>query len=447
MGEENFRNPPESFQSEIALLGAIIKNNSLIDQVNEILKVEDFYDSRNQIIYKTFIEMNDKNIKIDNISLANKLKDKNILDEIGGNEYIYELMVSPFYTSNVDEYAKTIREKSLLRKLISAGEDIIEDSFLQKDSIGDIISKAEDKIFNITQQTSSEGLKKISLTMPETLKILNELALNEGEITGITSGLSLLDRKLSGFQGSQLLLLAARPAMGKTAMGLSMAWQAAKNGKKVAIFSLEMSSHQLNQRLLSMVSRVDLSNIITGKIADDEWGLIMNAANEIKNTDIYIDETAGITVSQLRSKAKRMKAEVGLDLIVIDYLQLMSSDSNKENRQQEISTISRGLKNLSKELNTPVLSLAQLSREADKRSDHKPILSDLRESGAIEQDADVVMLLFREDYYDESVNPNIAEIIIAKHRNGETGTIEVYFDKARTTFRDLYDDEKVSDAN
>ena len=230
--------------------------------------------------------------------------------------------------------------------------------------------------------------------------------------------------------------------MGKTALGLTMAWNAANAGKSVAFFSLEMSTYQLNQRLISMVSMIDLEKIITGNLEADEWIEIINAITKIKEKEIYVDETAGITLSELRSKCKRLKAEEGLDLIVIDYLQLMTGEGRFDNRQQEIAQISRGLKSLSKEINCPVLSLAQLSREADKRSDHKPILSDLRESGAIEQDADVVMLLYREDYYDVDDNPNVAKVILAKHRNGPTGLMELFFHKQCTTFKDLSHDEK-----
>ena len=230
--------------------------------------------------------------------------------------------------------------------------------------------------------------------------------------------------------------------MGKTALGLTMAWNAANAGKSVAFFSLEMSTYQLNQRLISMVSMIDLEKIITGNLEADEWIEIINAITKIKEKEIYVDETAGITLSELRSKCKRLKAEEGLDLIVIDYLQLMTGEGRFDNRQQEIAQISRGLKSLSKEINCPVLSLAQLSREADKRSDHKPILSDLRESGAIEQDADVVMLLYREDYYDVDDNPNVAKVILAKHRNGPTGLMELFFHKQCTTFKDLSHDKE-----
>lgn len=434
---ESLRQLPNDFLSEQAIIGCILKKNETIDQAIQIVKAIDFYDSRTQRIYKTITEMYAKDIKIDEISLISQLRNEAILEEIGGEEFITEITLSSFYTPNIDQYAKSVKGKSLLRSLIQASEDIREDSYRQKDEVKEIIERAESTIFEISQDNIDSGLVRVSETMEETLQLLNELSLNNGEITGVTTGLSSLDTKLSGLQNAQLILLAARPAMGKTALGLTMAWNAANAGQSVAFFSLEMSTYQLNQRLISMVSMVDLEKIITGNISDNEWPEIISAVKKIKQKDIYVDETAGITLSELRSKAKRLKAENGLQLIVIDYLQLMMGEGRFDNRQQEIANISRGLKSLSKELNCPILSLAQLSREADKRADHKPILSDLRESGAIEQDADVVMLLYREDYYNEEDNPNIAKVILAKHRNGPTGIMELFFHKICTTFKDL----------
>lgn len=434
---ESPRQLPNDFLSEQAILGAILKKNETFDQAYEIVKPVDFYDSRTQRIYKTLVEMYEKDIKIDEISLTTQLKNENILEEVGGEEFITEITLSSFYTQNIDQYAKSVKQKALLRSLIQASEEIMEMSYAQKESVFSILSRAEDSIFKISQDNLQEGLTRVSQVMPEAIDKLNQLTINDGNITGVTTGLQSLDTRLSGLQESQLILVAARPAMGKTALGLTLARNAAKSGKSVAFFSLEMSSYQLVQRLLSMVSMVELENIITGKIAPEERSLIIEAAKEINEKDLYVDETSAITLSELRSKSKKLKAEVGLDLIVIDYLQLMTGEGRIENRQQEIANISRGLKSLSKELEIPVLALAQLSREADKRTDHKPILSDLRESGAIEQDADVVLLLYREDYYNEDDNPNLAKLILAKHRNGPTGTIELFFNKKCTTFNDL----------
>ena len=435
---------PYDFLAEKAIIGSILKRNETFDKVNQIIKPVDFYDSRTQRIYKSIVTMFEKDIKVDEISLLSQLRNENILQEVGGEEFITEITLSSFYTPNIDTYAKTVKEKSLLRSLIGASEDIMDVSYRQNDDVSSILSMAESKIFDISQSKLNEGLVKVGDTLDETVQVINELSLNDGDITGVTTGLETIDLKLSGLQPSQLILLAARPAMGKTALGLTMAWNAAREGKSVAFFSLEMSVLQLNYRLLSMVSMIDLEQVMNGRIKDDEWELLFRATKEIANKDLYVDETPGITLSEMRSKLKRLKAEVGVDLVVIDYLQLMQADSRQENRQNEIASISRGLKTLSKELNCPILSLAQLSREADKRADHKPILSDLRESGAIEQDADVVMLLYREDYYDEEDNPNIAKVIVAKHRNGATGTLDLFFNKPCTTFRDLsYKEENI----
>ncbi|MDU3152718.1 MAG: replicative DNA helicase [Anaerococcus hydrogenalis] len=440
--EETLRQMPSDISSEMAIIGCILKKSETIDQAIQLVKPYEFYDSRCQRIYKTLVNMYQKDIKIDEVSLISKLKSENILNEVGGEEFIVEITLSSFYTPNMDQYCENVKEKALLRALITACDDIVGKSYEQKKDAKEVIEMAESRIFEISQKNLDNGLVRVSETMDETIKQLELLSLNDGKITGVTTGISSVDDKLSGLQSSQLILLAARPAMGKTALGLTMAWNAANAGKSVAFFSLEMSTYQLNQRLISMVSMIDLEKIITGNLEADEWIEIINAITKIKEKEIYVDETAGITLSELRSKCKRLKAEEGLDLIVIDYLQLMTGEGRFDNRQQEIAQISRGLKSLSKEINCPVLSLAQLSREADKRSDHKPILSDLRESGAIEQDADVVMLLYREDYYDEDDNPNVAKVILAKHRNGPTGLMELFFHKQCTTFRDLSHEEE-----
>ena len=434
---DGLRPLPYDFLSEQAIIGCILAKNETFDSANQIIKPVDFYDSRTQRIYKSIVLMFEKDIKVDYVSLVSQLSSENILQEVGGEEFITEITLSSFYTPNIETYCKTVKEKSLLRSLIGASEDIIDSSYKQTDDVSDILAIAENRIFEISQDSHNQGLVRVADTMDDTLRQINELTLADGKITGVATGLDVVDNKLSGLQNSQLILLAARPAMGKTALGLTMAWNAAKTGKSVAFFSLEMSIYQLNQRLLSMVSLVSLESIINGSIRDDDWTLLIDATKKIVKTDLYVDETPGIRLSEMKSKLKRLKAEKGLDLVVIDYLQLMQADGRQENRQNEIASISRGLKSLSKELNCPILSLAQLSREADKRADHRPILSDLRESGAIEQDADVVMLLYREDYYDEEVEPNQAKVIFAKHRNGATGTVDLFFNKQCTTFTDL----------
>ena len=345
---EGLRPLPNDFLAEQAIIGSILAKNETFDSVNQIIKPVDFYDSRTQRIYKSILKMFEKDIKVDEISLISQLKNENILQEVGGEEFITEITLSSFYTPNIDTYAKSVKEKSILRSLIGASEDIIDLSYRHDDKIDSILSEAESKIFEISQDTHNKGLVRLSETMSETLQMINELTLSDGEITGVTTGLETVDNKLSGLQQSQLILLAARPAMGKTALGLTIAWNACKANKSVAFFSLEMSTYQLNQRLLSMVSMVNLENIISGSIRDEDWQLLIHATKEITSKDIYVDETPGITLSEMRSKLKRLKAESGLDLVVIDYLQLMQADGRQENRQNEIASISRGLKSLSK---------------------------------------------------------------------------------------------------
>ena len=309
---------PYDFLAEKAIIGSILKKNETFDRANQIIKPVDFYDSRTQRIYKSIITMIDKDIKVDEVSLISQLRNENILQEVGGEEFITEITLSSFYTPNIDTYAKTVKEKSLLRSLIGASEDIMDVSYRQSEDVSSILSMAESKIFDISQDKLNEGLIKVGDTLEETIQVINELSMNDGNITGVTTGLDTIDNKLSGLQPAQLILLAARPAMGKTALGLTMAWNAAKEDKSVAFFSLEMSTLQLSYRLISMVSMIDLEQVMNGRIKDDEWELLFHSTREIASKDLYVDETPGITLSEMRSKLKRLKAEKGLDLVVID---------------------------------------------------------------------------------------------------------------------------------
>ena len=315
---DGLRPLPYDFLSEQAIIGCILAKNETFDSANQIIKPVDFYDSRTQRIYKSIVGMFEKDIKVDYVSLVSQLSSENILQEVGGEEFITEITLSSFYTPNIETYCKTVKEKSLLRSLIGASEDIIDSSYKQTDDVTDILAIAENRIFEISQDSHNQGLVRVSDTMDDTLRQINELTLADGKITGVATGLDVVDNKLSGLQNSQLILLAARPAMGKTALGLTMAWNAAKNGKSVAFFSLEMSIYQLNQRLLSMVSLVSLESIINGSIRDDDWTLLIDATKKIVKTDLYVDETPGIRLSEMKSKLKRLKAEKGLDLVVID---------------------------------------------------------------------------------------------------------------------------------
>ncbi|HEY4543765.1 MAG TPA: replicative DNA helicase, partial [Tissierellaceae bacterium] len=336
--------------------------------------------------------------------------------------------------------------KSILRKLIKSSNEIISTAYEDQEDVNAIMEKAEKNIFDITQGVEREGLYPINEVLLTSFEKIEKMAENKGQLTGLTTGFIDLDSNLSGLQASDLVLLAARPSMGKTALGINMAVNSALKAKaKVAIFSLEMSKEQLVQRMISSVAHVDLRNIISGNLDEDEWLQIINSMGPLSEAEIYIDDTAGISLMELSAKCRRLKLEKGIDLVLIDYLQLMELEGSTESRQQEISAISRGLKILAKEIDCPVIALSQLSRAPELRADHRPILSDLRESGAIEQDADVVMFLYRDDYYHEdSEKKNIGEVIIAKHRNGPTGTVELVWKREFTKFlnkENFYQDE------
>lgn len=346
-----------------------------------------------------------------------------------------------YYLSQIRHYANIVEEKSTLRKLIVAADQIISMSYEDTKERDEIVEISEKLIFDITQKSHDDGLVRVGNLTSEVIKNMSIRSSLNGDITGVTTGLVDLDNMLSGLQKSDLVLLAARPSMGKTALGVNIAVNASLNENHVAIFSLEMSKMQLMQRIISQLSFVDLTDIITGNISD--WDEILTTISALEKIDLYIDDTPSISLSELRAKCRRLKAEKGLDLIVIDYLQLMTTKGRTENRQLEISAISRGLKALAKELNAPVLALAQLSRAPELRQNKRPILSDLRESGAIEQDADVVMMLYRDDYYNENSEiPNTCDVIIAKHRNGQTGSVRLFYKKTITRFADMLKDGK-----
>lgn len=357
---------------------------------------------------------------------------------VGGVSYLAELSNAVGLVAHVKSYCEIVKEKSILRQLIHNSNITLEDAFQEQKEAAVILNEAEQNIFHLSQKQMEKGLRHIGGIVGEAFTKMQELSQKAGGLTGITTGFVDLDQSLSGLQASDLILLAARPSMGKTALGINIATNAAIRGKgKVAIFSLEMSDLQLSQRIISSLAKVNLQKIISGNLESKDWQQVAEAAAAIRGLDIFIDDTSGISLTELRSKCRRLKIEQGLDLIVIDYLQLMSSDGRQESRQQEISTISRGLKALAKEIECPVLALSQLSRLTETRADKHPMLSDLRDSGAIEQDADVVMFIYREDYYNEkSELSNIAEIIIAKHRNGPTGSVQMVFLPEITTFAD-----------
>jgi replicative DNA helicase len=430
------RIPPHSIEAEQSVLGAMIVNKEAINTAIEIIKPDDFYKEANKEIFEAIIVLFNRNEPVDLITLSEELKRRDTLENIGGVTYLANLSSGVATTANTKYYCKIVEEKSTLRRLIKSSDEIMTMSYEDNEEVNAIIEKAEKNIFDITQGSHREGFYPINEVLLSSFAQIEERAANKGSLTGLTTGFTDLDNKLSGLQKSDLILLAARPSMGKTAFGINIATNSALKGNaKVAVFSLEMSKEQLVQRIISSTSHVDLQKIISGNLVEDEWLKVVNSMGPLSKINIYIDDTAGISLMEMKAKCRRLKIEKGLDLILVDYLQLMQLNGYTESRQQEISAISRGLKGLAKEMECPVIALSQLSRAPELRSDHRPILSDLRESGAIEQDADVVMFLYRDEYYDnESEKKNIGELIIAKHRNGPTGTVELVWKGEYTKF-------------
>ncbi len=420
--------PPHSIEAEQSVLGSMLLDREAILVALEILGPKDFYKKAHEEIFEAIYNLFNKNEPVDLTTLTVELKNRGTLDAIGGILYLTSLSSAVPLTSNVRYYAEIVEEKATLRRLINASEEIITLGYGSEDlEVEEIIEQAQKHIYDLSQNRFQEGFTPIKELLSKTFDQIEQLYENKKGITGLSSGFIDLDRKLSGLHKTDLILVAARPAMGKSAFSLNLAQNAAvKAGASVAVFSLEMSKEQLMLRMLASESMVDLNKIQTGNLDEEEWGKIAQAMIPLSQAQIYFDDTPGISVMEMRSKCRRLKMEKGLDLVLVDYLQLMQGDRRSENRQQEISAISRNLKIMAKELDCPVIALSQLSRAPELRADHKPILSDLRESGAIEQDADLVMFLYRDEYYNpESDKKNLAEVIIAKHRHGETGSVEL----------------------
>lgn len=430
------RIPPHSIEAEQSVLGAMMINKEAINTAVEIVRPDDFYKEANKEVFQAIISLFNANEPVDLITLTEELRRRGTLENIGGITYLANLSGGVAATANTKYYCKIVEDKSILRRLIHSSNEIMTKAFEDNEEINAIIEKAEKNIFDITQGSHKEGFAPINEVLLSSFAQIEERAANKGTLTGLTTGFVDLDRKLSGLQKSDLVLLAARPSMGKTAFGINIATNSAlKANAKVAIFSLEMSKEQLVQRMISATAHVDLQKIISGNLVDNEWMQVVNSMGPLSQINVFIDDTAGISLMEMKAKCRRLKVEKGLDLVLVDYLQLMSMEGHTESRQQEISAISRGLKGLAKEMECPVIALSQLSRAPELRADHRPILSDLRESGAIEQDADVVMFLYRDEYYNqESEKKNIGEVIIAKHRNGPTGNIELVWKGEYTKF-------------
>lgn len=433
------RIPPHNVEAEQSVLGSMILDKEAIINATEIIRGEDFYKEAHREIYEAMLSLYNRDEPVDLVTLSEELSQRKTIDAIGGVSYLVNLSSSVPTTTNVKYYAKIVEEKSILRRLIKASSEILDKGYQAQEDVMQILDLAERSIFDISQNRSQEGFSPIKEVLMESFNRIEELYLNKKSLTGLTTGFLDIDRKTSGLQKSDLILIAARPSMGKTAFALNIAQNAALKGNaSVAIFSLEMAKEQLVQRFLSSESHIEIQKIRTGNLGDDEWPRLAKAMGPLSQAKIYIDDTPGITVMEMKAKSRRLKMEKGLDMIMIDYLQLMSGDKGAESRQQEISAISRALKGLAREMDCPVVALSQLSRAPELRSDHRPILSDLRESGAIEQDADIVMFLYRDDYYHpDSEKKGIGEIIIAKQRNGATGVVELAWLEQYTKFVNL----------
>lgn len=424
---------PQAVEMEKFVLGAmLLKEGEIIPTITSILTAEDFYRPEHRTIFDAILKIYSKKIIPNMLSLIEELRSSGELENIG-LEYVFSLMEIAHTTAYAEFYAQTIKEKSILRKLIKVGEEIIQDAITAVKPLSDILDNAEKKLFAVTSQNETSEFESITPILQRSFERIRRALDNPEGISGVSTRFNDFDKITSGLQKSDLILLAARPSMGKTALALNMAMNAALEDNIVAIFSLEMSKEQLGHRLLSSYSRINSQKLTTGNFDADEFNELVETLNYLTGTKLFIDDTAGISILELRSKARKIKNEHGLDLIVIDYLQLMQGAARKGadyNRQQEISEISRSLKALARELKVPILALSQLSRSVELRADKRPMLSDLRESGSLEQDADIVMFLYREEYYDkETENSNIAELVIAKNRNGPTTSINLQFDR------------------
>lgn len=430
---------PHSEEAEQSVVGSMIMDSDAIVTAMEILKPEDFYGRQYGILFEAITELFSEAKPADLVTLRDKLKEKDVPPELYGIEFLGNLIRVVPTSANVRYYAQIVKDKAVLRSLIKATESISNQCYLDKEKLEDILAGAEKSIFDIVQRRSSSEFVSIRDIVLQSLDNIEAASRNKGAVTGIATGFYDLDYKTAGLQSSDLILLAARPSMGKTAFVLNIAEHTAvKNKITTAIFSLEMSRTQLVNRMFSMNSRVDAQMLRTGNLEDADWANLMESARIIGESGLIIDDTPGISITELRSKCRKFKLEHNLGLVIIDYLQLMSGSGRSESRQQEISEISRSLKALAREISCPVVALSQLSRAVEKRDDKRPMLSDLRESGAIEQDADVVMFIYRDEYYNkESQEAGITEIIVAKQRNGPTGTVKLGWQAEYTKFVNL----------
>ena len=430
---------PNNVEAEQSVIGAMLMDRDAITIASEILTVDDFYQKQYGILFEAMVELYTENVPVDLITLQNRLKEKDVPPEISSLEFVRDMITKVPTSVNVGPYAKIVSEKAALRRLIRVNEEIASACYAGKDSVEEIMEDTEKKIFQVLQRKTNDEFVPIKDVVLNALDKIEAASRMKGSVTGMPTGFIDLDYKTSGFQPSDLILIAARPSMGKTAFVLNIAeYMAFRSNETVAIFSLEMSKEQLVNRLFALESRVDSQILRTGNLSDNDWSSLIEAAGVIGRSNLIIDDTPGISVSELRSKCRKYKLEHNLGIIMIDYLQLMQGSRKSESRQQEISDISRSLKEIARELQVPVVALSQLSRAVEQRPDHHPMLSDLRESGAIEQDADVVMFLYRDDYYNhDTEKKDVAEVIIAKQRNGPIGTVELAWLPRYTKFANM----------
>ena len=430
---------PHSIEAEQSVIGSMIMDRDAIVVASEMISGEDFYNKQYGVLFETMRELNDKGMPVDLVTLQDKLKEKDVPPEVSSLEFVRDLITTVPTSANIKYYANIVAEKSTMRKLIRLNEEIANTCYAGKEDLETILGDTEQRIFKLVQRRNTEDFTPIRQVVMNAMDRIEAASKMKGSVTGIPTGFLDLDYKTAGLQPSDLILIAARPAMGKTAFVLNIAQHVAfHQNKTVAIFSLEMSKEQLVNRMFSLESNVDAQHLRTGQLNDEEWEKLIESAGIIGRSNLFIDDTPGITIAELRTKCRKLSLENNLSLIIIDYLQLMSGSGRSESRQQEISEISRSLKGLARELNVPVLALSQLSRAVEQRPDKRPMMSDLRESGAIEQDADIIMFIYRDDYYNHDTDKkDIAEIIIAKQRSGAIGTIELAWLPKYTKFANL----------
>jgi replicative DNA helicase len=438
--------PPHDLDAERAVIGAMLVSEAAVSVVGETLTAEDFYSETHRVLYGAMMRLYAKGEPIDQLTLSDELRSVGEFDRVGGRQYVFRLVESVPTAANAARYAEIVRGKALLRAVIDAGDRIQQEAFAEPEDVTQALDAAEQLIYGVSNRQLKVHLAPVSELAPSTLEMIQRLYEQEGEVTGVESGFEDLDRMTTGFHKSDLVILAARPAMGKTALALNAIWHAAGiKGLPVAIFSLEMSKEQLVQRLISQVTRIRTQDLRSGNVGAEDWPKLVRGVAEVARAPVWIDDTAGITLMEMRAKVRRLASrlnaqnEAPLSLVVVDYLQLMIGQrARAENRQQEIAEISRGLKVLARDLNIPVVAVAQLSRAVEQRHDKRPLLSDLRDSGSIEQDADMVMFLYRDEYYNpDSDDKGIAEIIIGKHRNGPTGKVQLAWLEQYTKFASL----------